>query len=398
MQQLKGVVKHYDWGSRTAIPAILGLPEDGLRYAEYWLGTHPAGTALVGINEMPLSDFMSARADLLSAESGSSVANTDYGTGLPYLLKILAAEKPLSLQAHPDARQAAAGFAAENAAGVPVDAPERNFRDPHHKPEIVVALTTFEALSGFRAPRETLRLFSGLGMDESVLETFLAPLRMREGEPAMAEVFLDALTGSRAELLTEVVVAAVAHENDSGELGEFARVILTLDEHYPGDQSLLAALLLNHVVLQPGEGLYTAAGVLHAYMRGTGIEVMAASDNVLRGGLTHKHIDHAVLADVMQFSSVSPVLVAPVMEAVGCGRYPVPADEFSLWRLEVTGKPTWTLPGSTANRVLLVVSGELQCGNDDGTTLTLSQGQAAFIFAEEQIWLAGEALAFVVAG
>jgi mannose-6-phosphate isomerase len=386
------VLKHYDWGSQTAIPEILGIPVTALPYAEYWLGTHSGGTALVGPDEVPLSEFLAAAGVAPNSE------NAAYGTGLPYLLKILAAAQPLSLQAHPNADQAAAGFAAENAAGVPLDAAERNFRDPHHKPELIVALTEFEALSGFRDQRDTLRLFGGLGVAEAVLGPFLAPLRMREGESAVAEVFLDALCGSRAELLTEVIAAAVPHENDPDELGMFARLVLMLDEAYPGDQSLLAALMLNHVVLRPGEGLYTDAGVLHAYLRGTGIEIMAASDNVLRGGLTHKHIDHAVLADVMRFEPAPPALVTPVSEAEGLCRYPVPVSEFQLWRLQVADVLDWPLPATDSRRVLLLIDGTLRCDCADATSITLSGGQAAFVAAGEQVTLSGEALAFVAAG
>ncbi|MDR2619982.1 MAG: mannose-6-phosphate isomerase, class I [Propionibacteriaceae bacterium] len=393
MQRLKGVIKHYDWGSPVSLPEILGFAADGRPYAEYWLGTHPGGTALVGETETPLSE--------ITASSGVAPGglNAEYGTGLPFLLKILAAARPLSLQAHPNAAQAAAGFAAENAAGVPLDANERNFKDPHHKPELVVALTDFEALSGFRDPRETLRLFGGLGVDETILEPFLAPLRMREGESALAEVFLDALSGSRTELLTEVVAAAVYHENDPTDLGNFARLVLLLDESYPGDPSLLAALLLNQVALSPGAGLYTAAGVLHAYLRGTGIEIMAASDNVLRGGLTHKHIDHAVLADVMHFSPTPAALVTAVSEAPGLYRYPVPITEFQLWRLETAGLSDGVLPASESRRILLVTHGTLRCiVSGDTNPLVLTQGQAAFISYGEQVTFTGDATAFVAAG
>jgi mannose-6-phosphate isomerase len=386
------VLKHYDWGSQSAIPEILKFPATASPYAEYWLGTHPGGTALVGSDEVALVVFLAATGAVSDGE------NAMYGTGLPYLLKILAAARPLSLQAHPNVTQAVAGFAAENAAGVPLDAAERNFRDPHHKPELIVALTEFEALSGFREQRDTLRLFGALGVDEAVLGPFLAPLRMREGESAAAEVFLDALSGSRAELLTEVVAAAVHHENDPDELGVFARLVLTLDEAYPGDQSLLAALMLNHVVLHPGEGLYIDAGVLHAYLRGTGIEIMAASDNVLRGGLTHKHIDHVVLADVMRFEPVPPALVTPVSEAEGLYRYPVPASEFQLWRLQVAGASGLALPATDARRVLLLIEGTLCCDSANSTPVTLSGGQAVFVAAGEQVMLSGEALAFVAAG
>jgi len=398
MQPLTGVVKDYAWGSPTAIPTLLNRPADGRPQAEYWLGAHPGGPAVLTRLDPDTADPTLGAWLRAHPEALGETDRQRFGDQLPFLLKVLAAEAPLSLQAHPTAADAAAGFERENTAGVPIDAPERSFKDPWPKPELLVALSPFEALSGFRHPARTLELFEGLGVPPDVLGLVLGPLRHRAaGQAAMAEVFLDCLTPAdeRGDVLVEVVAAAARHMKEPGELGRFARLAVLLDEHYPGDPSLLAALLLNHVTLYPGDGLYTAPGTLHAYLSGTGIEIMANSDNVLRGGLTPKHIDHAALVACVDFEDVDPPLVAPVADDDAVWRYPTPAPQFQLWRLEpALGVPV-RLPGFERARVLLVVHGEVEARSFDGASLTLTQGQACLIGADESVQLAGAALAFL---
>jgi mannose-6-phosphate isomerase len=395
MQPLTGVVKNYAWGSSSAIPKLLGQADDGRPFAEYWLGTNAAGPARVLDAPATLDMWLRRHPDELGAD-----ARTAYGDQLPFLLKVLAADKPLSLQAHPNDAEARAGFARENAAGVPLDSPTRSFKDASSKPELLVALTPFDALSGFREPAETLRLFDdGLGVPIEVTRPVLGPLWHREqSQAALAEVFLDCLTSdnARGDALAEVVSAAAKHMNDPGEVGRFARLALLLDEFYPGDPSLLAALLLNHVTLRPGDGMYTAPGTLHAYLSGVGIELMANSDNVLRGGLTPKHIDHAALGACVDFEAAPPALVSPVAKTDGIWLYPTPAPQFALWRLApALGVPV-RVPADGRPRILLVVRGHLDA-QSDGVSLTLSQGQACFVGADESVELTGAALAFLAA-
>jgi mannose-6-phosphate isomerase len=357
MQPLIGVVKNYEWGSTSAIPGILGETPDGAPQAEYWLGSHPAGPGLLPDGQL----------DLWLQQHPEDLGDTPYPGfegQLPFLMKILAAAKPLSLQAHPSAEQARVGFEVENQAGIALDDPVRSFKDPHSKPEMLVALSQFEALTGFRAPAETIELFEGLGLDEAVLHPILGPLRSRNATDALAQVFLDCLTmdSSREETLAQVVSAAVKHLNDEDpDLRSFARLAVRLDEFYPNDPSLLAALLLNQVVLDPFQAIHVSDGILHSYIGGTGIEVMAASDNVLRGGLTAKHIDPKALADVVNFEPTEPVIVSPVPAGKGLWHYPHTDNEFELWRLSADLDTKIDLPATGKARVLLACTGKLIC-------------------------------------
>ncbi len=275
---------------------------------------------------------------------------------LPFLLKVLAAAQPLSLQAHPSLSQARAGFARENAAGLPPDAPTRCYRDANHKPELICALTTFHALCGFRPVRESLRLLTGLGVDVTGLE--------RDG---LATWFRAVMTERRS--LTRVV-----------EVPGFERecaLARRLVEAWPGDPGVLGALLLNYVVLQPGEALFLSAGNLHAYVEGTGVELMANSDNVLRGGLTPKHVDVAELLSVLDFTDAAPTVLR--------GDYATPVEDFRLTRLTL-GAPQ-QLPARA--QILLVTEGEAQLGD-----LTLKQGESVFLGADEQRTLSGHGVVF----
>ena len=396
MQSLAGIVKHYDWGSTDAIPALLSQPGDGQPWAEYWLGTHAAGPAVLRDDAgTALDAWLQTHDDALGATERDA-----FGRQLPYLLKILAADQPLSLQAHPSREQAEAGFADEQARGVPLDDPTRSFADAWPKPEMLVALTDFEALSGFRDPAETLLLFEALGVDDDIVKPVIGPLRYREGAAALAEVFLDCLTmdGTRRAILDEVLAAAVRHVGDDGDVGQFARLAVTLDEYHPGDPSLLAALLLNHVTLAPGQGLHNDAGVLHSYLKGTGIEIMACSDNVLRAGLTTKHVDHAALTRIVDFTPAPPAIVQPVAAGPSVWDYPADDPEFHLWRLGPTpdADPV-PLPGAGLGRIVLVIDGHLAVTGDDGDELELVKGQSAFIGAGEPATMTGDAEAFLAA-
>ncbi len=281
---VSGVVQHYDWGDHTFIPTLLGNEPDGRPHAELWLGTHPNGPTTFAGSGTPLAD-----------ESGP----------LPYLLKILAAAEPLSLQTHPDAAQAAAG----HAAGV--------FGDPNPKPELLVALTTFEALCGVRPEADTVALLRDLGVDHlaDVVESNGAGV-------ALHALYRHALA---AQPVIDACRAAANTERDRPE----AAWVRELDDRYLGEASVAATLLLNHVVLQPGEAIHLPAGNLHGYLHGAGVELMAASDNVVRGGLTVKHVDIDLLLDTVDPSP----LAEPTMRVTN-GRYPLPEAGVALVRLE----------------------------------------------------------------
>jgi mannose-6-phosphate isomerase len=289
--RLHPAVQRYEWGSTTALPRWLpaDATEDGGHYAEAWFGTHPAGPAR-------LDDGRTLR---------------EVAGELPHLTKVLTAAAPLSIQTHPTEEWAAQGFAREEAAGVPIGAPHRLYRDAHAKPELIVALTPFDALCGFRPADETAEELAAIG-----LGSWAGRLR-RDG---LATTFA-ALFGSAPRAQASVVERAVAGSPFAAELAV----------HHPGDIGVVAALFLRRVDLDPGEGLYLDAGNVHAYLSGSGVEVMSSSDNVLRAGLTRKHVDPDELLAVVRFDE-TPV---PVVHADADGRYATSATAFALRHLPV---------------------------------------------------------------
>ncbi|MGK5442963.1 mannose-6-phosphate isomerase, class I [Micromonospora sp. URMC 105] len=362
MELLYGPIRDYAWGSRSAIAELQGrpVPSDGPE-AELWLGAHPGAPATVDRG----GDRVSL-VDLIAAEPGHWLGERvldRFGTRLPFLLKVLAADAPLSLQAHPDPEQARAGYAADAAR---TDGP-RNYVDPYHKPEMLVALAPMEALCGFRDPAESADVLAAFGVP--ALEPVVAALRT--GPAGLRDAVRLLLTwpaAQRAGLVDAVVSAGVA-----GPDAELARALAA---SYPGDPGVLVALLLNHVRLAPGEAIWMPAGNLHAYLRGTGVEIMAASDNVLRGGLTPKHVDVDELLRVLRFEVLAdPVVTArPVAPGVVC--WPAPIDDFALHRVTVDeATPEVRLP-SPGPRVVLCRAGRVTV--DDGAgAVTLGPGQAA---------------------
>lgn len=390
MQVISGVVQQYPWGSKHAIPSLLGTEANGEPWAEYWLGTHPLGAAtLCDDPEHTLSDLISAQP---TAVGRRSVAR--FGPQLPYLLKVLSAEQPLSLQAHPSREQAEAGFAREQAAGIPFGAPHRTFKDSWPKPELLVALTPFDALTGFRCPKRSAELFAGLPVHSS-LDSIIGPLTERSGPAALAEVFLDVLSvgKDRRHLVDEVVAASVRLMGEEGELGLFARTAVELDEHFPGDPGILAALLMNRTTLQPGEAIFLPAGRMHAYLRGTAIEMQANSDNVLRGGLTKKHIDVDGLISVVEFQSSEVQVLEPIGHD-GVYRYETPAPEFALWMVQPTNDRVVPLPGSDTGRIVLATRGTMTLHH--GTNeIVLDSGRSAFLPAGDEVEVSGAGQLFL---
>lgn len=386
MRRVSGYVQHFPWGSPEDIPAILGRAADGRPWAEYWLGTHPNGPTTVEGNGT-LDAYLQEHPEALGEAS-----RTVFGARLPYLLKLLSAAHPLSLQAHPSREQAEVGYARESLLGLDPSDPTRSFRDDWPKPEAIVALTPFEGLLGFRDPHETAGLFEGLGV-ASELTSVIGPLRDRRAAPALQEVFLDVLSLAERRHLVDVVVSAAVNRLDShGAVGEFARTAVELDEHFPGDPGILAGLLLNRFSLQPGEAVALGAGVMHAYLRGTGVEVMANSDNVMRGGLTAKHIDVDGLLQVVDFEPDEPRVMLPE-GADGVYVYPTSFSEFELWLVAPVDCKSLELPRTDSGRIVLVTSGEFELSS--GETLLLTSGQAAFVAADEHVSVKGQGQLFM---
>lgn len=388
MDQLLGRIQTYAWGSTSAIPDILRREQTGEPNAEYWLGAHPLAPSL--ISGKFLDDVIAHDPTLLGESSRQR-----FGDRLPFLMKILAADHPLSLQVHPDREQAEAGFAKENAEGVPLDSPQRTYRDDWPKPEIIIALTEFHGLCGFRDPAATVALFTGLGIAGAV-SSVIGPLSKRKGSAAMAEVFLDVLSLDDDSLVATVVHAARAHLGDPGELGEFARTACELDAQFPHDRGILAALLLNRFELAPGEAMFLEPGTMHSYIRGVGVEVMASSDNVVRGGLTSKHIDVDELVQVVTFHSGPLARVETRDAGSGFRRYLTPTPEFAVWRADLTDVPA-RVPAPERARIVLAVDGVATLVREDGSVLDLDVGEASLLRAGEDVSASGSSTMFVSA-
>ncbi|MCM3887528.1 mannose-6-phosphate isomerase, class I [Frankia sp. R82] len=430
---LRGVAQAYAWGSPTAIPALLGVPPSGTPVAELWLGTHPVAPGLVetGAGQYPAADFVG---------------------NLPFLLKVLAADRALSLQVHPDVAQARAGFAADEAAGLALDDPQRRYRDPNHKPELIVALTPFRALAGVRDPRCTLAVVAGLGV--AALEAAFRPLATdpHAGAATVLRTLLTMPTTPAKALVDDLVTAAARLRSASpvagdhaidNELSRAADLVGHLAAAHPGDVGIAAALLLNDVTLQPGEGLFQPARLLHAYVDGLGIEIMAASDNVLRGGLTPKHIDVDELLRILDPTpSDAPVRPARPLATGPGGQlhgWDVPVADFTLAEavctggdlpvgrptvlLAVDGEVTVTITPPVAvptdptprpradagtadgNRVrddmkVSSTTGDSTAGGSvsgDPTTLTLHRGESALVTAPADVVLSGHGRVFLAA-
>jgi mannose-6-phosphate isomerase len=384
MWQLQNTVRHYPWGSRTVIPELLGETSPADRpYAELWMGAHPDAPSVLSTGA-PLDKAIEEQPVALLGDA----VHERFGTRLPFLMKVLAAEQPLSLQAHPTNEQARAGFAAEEAAGVPHDDPTRTFKDPFHKPELLLALTTFEALCGFRPVEESLHCLAKLQVPE--LKPTIAALA-RGGLRAAIPQLIALSPELRAVLVTAVADAAsrfvAAHDP---EFINTYRWAASLAQTYPGDPGVVISLMCNHLKLAPGEAVFLPAGNLHAYLSGAGVEVMASSDNVLRGGLTVKHVDLAALIEVLDFTDGRVPVIHPVLGPGGL-RYPVPVEDFDLTRVQLDDRS-----GSLTTRgpqVLFCTEGAAVLASPDAE-VTLRQGQSAFVPAGTPITASGPAVLY----
>jgi mannose-6-phosphate isomerase len=404
MNRLSNTIRPYAWGSTTAIPDLLGTPPTGEPQAELWMGAHPGAPSLVDRGSGPVALDAVIEADP-AGELGEATVKR-FGPRLPFLLKVLAAATPLSVQVHPDLAQARAGFADEEARGIPRDAPHRTYKDPSHKPEMIVALSPFEGLCGFRRPTEAADLIDALGVH--ALAPYADILRAHPEDRALREVLAAVLgadredTAAAAHAATEAAtrLAATPGTARAADYAAYAKA----GRDFPGDPGVIAAMLLNHVTLQPGEALYLGAGVPHAYLDGLGVEIMANSDNVLRCGLTPKHIDVPELLRVVRFEAGDPGVLRPEAAPDGEEVYAAPIDEFRLSRYVLApGSGPRTLEPGTP-QILLCTAGQARLrttgtgtGTEDGTdagALTLSRGESAYVPAGERTELTGEGTVF----
>lgn len=321
---IQNPIMNYEWGSRIHIAKLLGraTPSDKPQ-AELWMGAHPKAPSRVG--DKSLKDLISEDPiGMLGAPTAKR-----FSKRLPFLFKLLAAGTPLSIQTHPNLDQAKIGFDSEEAAGIPLDAPNRNYKDDNHKPEILCALTDFWALNGFRQIPEMLDL-----LDHAELRTISSEVRIfhqnrnREGLREFFRSIIELNDVRRESLLRELVAGA----RNMREIKPEYTWIIRIADLYPGDIGVLCVLLLNLIKLEPGQAMYCAAGDLHAYLDGFGVELMANSDNVLRGGLTPKHVNRPELMKTLTFQDRDVEILLPTN-----GQYRTPSDEFVLSVLQVDG-------------------------------------------------------------
>ena len=362
--EIANTPRDYAWGSTTAIAELLGTTPSGGPEAELWLGAHPGSPSKVVGEDRTLLDVVEGR--------------------LPFLLKVLAAGAPLSLQAHPTPAQAEEGFARENAAGVPVDASERNYKDPFHKPELIYALSEpFRALSGFRAVAETREVLAPVA-DDPRIAPFVGRLI---DDAALRDVFAWLIErGEGVDDLVDAVVEASATID-----GPSWQTVRTLADHYPGDPGIAISLLLHTVELHPGEVLYLPAGNIHAYLEGLGIELMAASDNVLRGGLTPKHVDVPELLSVLDFRPLPAPYLAPEEPQPGVKVFRPDEPDFGL---------TVVSPDAAERGVEVRVEGPTIALCTEGAVAleggpTLARGLAVYIVDEQWLGIRGRGRVFI---
>jgi mannose-6-phosphate isomerase len=365
---LKNCFKHYDWGSTEWIPELLGMKNEEFQpWAEMWMGTHPGGPSQADCPDglQPLKNF-----------SGD----------LPFLFKLLAAGKPLSIQAHPNIDQAATGYAQENAAAIPLDSPARNYKDPNHKPEILCALTPFTAMAGFRERRQIVELLDSFAC--SALASLRRELRGELPDEAAYRGFLNNLFGmtqERKDELSSYIARQIDEvKNRAPAYRKEWELIEEFHAYFPGDPSVIAPLYLNVLELYPGEAIYVPAGILHAYIHGFGVELMSQSDNVLRGGLTKKFVDTAELLKILEQRAYKPVVIKPVSINNAYASYLTPAKEWTLSVMRLSAGNAERFPEvrfpEAEDSIIIVTEGSLTIAfSDNCGDLTLACGESAFI-------------------
>ena len=383
--RLENVIQPYAWGSKTAIAQMIGQPNPTQEpQAELWMGTHPKGPsmAVAGGDRVPLQQLIDRQPiDIL----GRYVVKR-FGPALPYLFKVLAAAQPLSIQAHPSKRQAIEGFNRENREEKALDAPDRNYRDDNHKPEIICALTPFWGLNGFRPPAEAVDLLTPVCPQD--LNQALQHLKtcQDQGFRDFFEAMMTLSADTRKAAAQEVLFKARPLAGRS----PLYRWMVDLARAYPADMGVLSPALLNLVCLEPGQAMYLHAGQLHAYLDGVGIELMANSDNVLRGGLTPKHVDAPELLSVVRFEETSIQILDPRPVGPAESGYDCPAEEFSLTVIRPGNGQPYVSPSVRSVEMLLCTAGEgrIEDGGQ-GVRLTMKKGDSFLIPSGLQSYVIG---------
>lgn len=373
MKKMINAVQHYGWGSKDALTRLYGINNpDNQPMAELWMGAHPKSSSqITDENGQPIAlrEFISRD---LHATLGDSVAQR-FGE-LPFLFKVLCADEPLSIQVHPSKAAAEVGFDKENRAGIALDAPNRNYKDANHKPELVFALTPFQAMNGFRPLTTIVSLLEPVAGAHPSIASFL----QHPDETHLARLFSEllALHGEEKLLALDILKNARQHQQ-----GDAWRTIDLIAEVYPDDSGLFSPLLLNCITLQPGEAMFLYAQTPHAYLKGEALEVMANSDNVLRAGLTPKFIDIPELMANLEFvAKPADQLLARPEQQDDALIFPIPVDDFAFSLHALSAHPTSLAQASAA--ILFCVDGQAVI-EKSGQLLALKAGESAFISAQE---------------
>ncbi|SSW84382.1 mannose-6-phosphate isomerase [Klebsiella pneumoniae] len=373
MQKLINSVQNYAWGSKTALTDLYGIANpNNLPMAELWMGAHPKSSSKI---EDASGQARSLR-DVIDADKaallGDKVAQR-FGE-LPFLFKVLCADQPLSIQVHPNKQASEIGFAKENAAGIPLDAAERNYKDPNHKPELVFALTPFLAMNAFREFSEIISLLQPVAGANNAIAHFLE----NPNAEALSQLFASLLNMQGEEKSHALAVLKAALDSQQGEPWETIRLIA---QFYPDDSGLFSPLLLNVVKLNPGEAMFLFAETPHAYLQGVALEVMANSDNVLRAGLTPKYIDIPELVANVKFVAkpAAELLTQPVKNGAELD-FPIPVEDFAFSLHDLSQTETTIAQESAA--LLFCVEGEATLHKGE-QHLVLKPGESAFVAANE---------------
>ncbi|MEW6931714.1 mannose-6-phosphate isomerase, class I [Trueperella pyogenes] len=400
MHVIQGRVRDYAWGAPDVIPQFFGLPAASFPVAELWLGAHLGAPSRCDVG---------AHALALCAEDVSS--GVDGGAGLdlhqyvaadpegvlgrdvmvrqrgelPFLVKLIAPAQPLSLQVHPSIEQARIGFARENEQGIALNSAERSYKDANHKPELVYALTRFEALVGFRSPRRIIGVLEGL--DTALTDSLAEQLRREPNARGVRAAFSTLLASSRPgkDDVGAVVEACRRRPTDDSPSPRADAIVGMLASYYPDDPGVVASLLLNPVTLNPGEAMFIPAGTVHAYLSGFGMEIMANSDNVLRAGLTRKYVDVPELINVMETVAAPPIRIAPERVSPVQSTYYAPVDDFELSILALRDASCWVKVRGGGPRILFCLEGAAEIRTDRGQYALVNTGQAVFVRADDGV-------------
>jgi mannose-6-phosphate isomerase len=391
--RLRNAVRDYAWGSVTAIPELLGIEPSGAPAAELWMGAHPDEPSRWA--DDPAEPGLDALIEGWPEEILGASSVSRFGPRLPFLLKVLAADKCLSMQVHPNAEQARAGYLDEEQRGIPRTAAQRNYSDAFAKPELLCALTEVEALCGFRPVAGTVQLFDALiGLGVSQLRPYRDLLAAEDGIRATFTTMLTLPEAARLSLVDCVIdgcrsLAALAEQPWSGAAG--ASVLAA--EDFPGDIGAVLALLLNHVRLRPGQAIFLGAGNVHAYLRGMGVEILANSDNVLRCGLTPKHVDVPELLRIADFTPLAEPLWDARVRDERQAVFEVPVPDFRLTIVQPTGAEVEV--AGRGPTIVLTTAGSLTV-QVAGSVVQLERGESAFVRAgASEVRIVGSGQAFV---